>query len=291
MTNVKNEIKNESVQNDISKNVDYDVIKDFGSEWELYDQSTLSDAERKQHFDAYFSVFPWDELSPDAVGFDAGCGTGRWAYLVAPKVHYLHCVDPSKALNIAKKNLQSFSNCSFHNATVDHMPFPDESMDFGYSLGVLHHIPDTRQAMIDCVKKLKKGSPFLLYLYYAFDNQPVWFKFVWKCSDIMRRIISHMPKSIKLFLTQVIALVIYYPMGRTAKILENIGFNVHSWPLSVYRNRSFYSMRTDTLDRFGTKLENRFTKIELKSMMEEAGLERIKFSDKAPFWCVVGYKR
>ena len=37
-------------------------------------------------------------------------------------------------------------------------------------------------------------------------------------------------------------------------------------------------MRTDARDRFGTPLEQRFTKSEIKKMMEEAGLEKIKFS-------------
>ena len=49
-------------------------------------------------------------------------------------------------------------------------------------------------------------------------------------------------------------------------------------------------MRTDARDRFGTPLEHRFTKIQIKSMMEVAGLKEIRFSDRAPFWCVVGVK-
>ena len=49
-------------------------------------------------------------------------------------------------------------------------------------------------------------------------------------------------------------------------------------------------MRTDALDRFGTRLEKRFTKNQISKMMEEAGLENILFSDLKPYWHVVGYK-
>jgi hypothetical protein len=49
-------------------------------------------------------------------------------------------------------------------------------------------------------------------------------------------------------------------------------------------------MRTDALDRFGTKLEQRFTKKEIETMMVESGLKDIKFSDNAPFYCAVGIK-
>jgi hypothetical protein len=50
-------------------------------------------------------------------------------------------------------------------------------------------------------------------------------------------------------------------------------------------------MRTDALDRFGTRLEHRYTRDEIDRMMRAAGLERIAFSDQAPFWCAVGYSK
>lgn len=273
------------------KNVDHAVVEDFGKEWQSFDQSILSDEERKQYFDAYFSVFPWGQLPPNSIGFDAGCGSGRWALLVAPRVGHLHCVDPSNAIDVARMNLQHLSNCSFYRNTVDEMPFPDNSMDFGYSLGVLHHIPDTQQGIIDCVRKLKPRAPLLLYLYYALDNQPLWYRWIWKVSDIGRRFVSILPYPVKYVLSQLIALFIYYPLARTANMLHKMGIPVHSWPLSGYRNKSFYSMRTDALDRFGTKMEKRFTKQQILDMMEKAGLEQIQFSSQTPFWCAVGFKK
>jgi SAM-dependent methyltransferase len=274
-----------------SRNVDNTVVADFGEEWSRFDQSFLPDAERQLIFDGYFSVFPWENLRSDAIGFDAGCGTGRWAVLVAPRVGHLHCIDPSSALNIAKRNLQQYTNCSFHQVSVDDMPLEDGSMDFGYSLGVLHHVPDTQEGIVACVRKLKIGAPFLVYIYYAFDNQPGWFRTVWKLSDALRRVISKLPYRIRYMVSQIIALLVYYPMARLAKRLEKLGVTVHSVPLSAYRDKSLYSMRTDALDRFGTKLERRFTKEGIKLMMEYAGLENIEFSPNLPFWCAVGYKK
>ncbi|WP_447968601.1 class I SAM-dependent methyltransferase [Nitrospira sp. M1] len=273
------------------ENVDYDVVADFGDEWKTFDQRDLTDAERKEQFDAYFSIFPWDRISTDAIGFDAGCGSGRWAVLVASRVGRLHCVEPSLAINVARRNLENFPNCSFHQKTIDSMPLSENSMDFGFSLGVLHHMPNTQQGIRDCVAKLKPGAPLLLYLYYAFDNQPAWFRWLWAISDIGRRLISRLPYRVKYFVSQLIAILVYLPLARTANIFKKLGFNVHSWPLSVYWDKSFYTMRTDALDRFGTKLEKRFTKEQIQVMMEQAGLENIEFSQNSPFWCAVGFKR
>jgi hypothetical protein len=50
-------------------------------------------------------------------------------------------------------------------------------------------------------------------------------------------------------------------------------------------------MRTDALDRFGTRLEQRYTRRQIEDMMRQAGLERIRFSEHEPYWCAVGYKR
>ena len=50
-------------------------------------------------------------------------------------------------------------------------------------------------------------------------------------------------------------------------------------------------MQTDALDRFGTRLEKRFTKEEIKRMMEEAGLQDVRFNDGPPYWVAVGTKK
>ena len=114
---------------------------------------------------------------------------------------------------------------------------------------------------------------------------------IWKCTDILRRIISKLPFKIKYFLSNIISIIIYFPLARFSFLLEKVGVNVRNIPLSAYRTKSFYTMRTDSLDRFGTRLEHRFTKEQIEAMMRSTGLEKIIFSDIAPFWCAIGYKK
>lgn len=272
-------------------NIDIGVVNGFGDEWQRFDQSVLSQDELEQMFAHFFDIFPFEELPPQAIGFDLGCGSGRWAQFVAPKVGLLHLIDPSdQALEVARGNLNAQENCEYHCASVEDIPLPDGIADFGYSVGVLHHVPDTQAGISNCVKKLKPGAPFLVYLYYAFDNRPLWYRWIWKTSDLVRRVISRMPHFLRYIISQVLAISVYWPLARTACLLERIGFNVENFPLSLYRQRSFYVMRNDALDRFGTRLEKRFTKAQIRLMMELAGLENIVFSDKS-FWTAVGYKR
>jgi len=61
-------------------------------------------------------------------------------------------------------------------------------------------------------------------------------------------------------------------------------------PLQAYEDQSFYVIRNDSLDRFGTPLEQRFSRKQIQNMMEEAGLTEIIFSEHIPYWHAVGKK-
>ena len=95
----------------------------LGDEWTRFDQTGLTDEERIAVFEGYFEVFPWDDLPNDATGFDLGCGSGGWAMHVAPRVGTLHCIDPSDAMEVARKNLASHDNVVFHRRTAAQLPF------------------------------------------------------------------------------------------------------------------------------------------------------------------------
>ena len=273
------------------KNIDKKTVEDFGEEWNKYNQSSIPDEELKKSWNQYFDMFSFEELSNDSEGFDMGCGSGRWAKFVANKVHLLNCVDPSeKALNVAKRNLSNFSNIRYFNASVNDNILKENSQDFGYCLGVLHHIPDTLEGIKACAKLLKKNAPFLLYLYYNFENRSSFFKLIWRLSDFIRKIISSLSPKTKIFITSIIAYLIYYPLARFVFISEKLGIDVSNLPLSDYRNKPIYFMKTDALDRFGTRLEKRFSKDEIKRMLQEAGFRDIRFSKNMPFWVSISRK-
>ncbi len=274
---------------DESSNIDHAVVDDFGSEWTKFDQMQVSEAELAASFEAYFRIFPWSRLAADAVGFDMGAGSGRWAKFAAPRVGTLHIVEPSAAIAVARRQLEGIENVEFHQCAVDDLPFADRSMDFGYSLGVLHHIPNTPAALKRCVEKLKPGAPFLVYLYYAFDNRAPWFRALWRLSDVARQVTSSLPGPAKRAVSDVIAATVYYPLARTSRVIEKTGRDVDAFPLASYRDRSFYAMRTDALDRFGTRLEQRFTAAEIRDLMLGAGLVDVEVGPEWPYWCAVGF--
>ncbi len=175
----------------MKRNLDAPVVEGFGKEWTKFDQTALGEEEFGEALSAYFHIFPWHLLPRDPVGFDLGCGSGRWARGVAPRTKILHCIDPSAdALAVARRNLANQPAARFHLASVDDIPLEDGSMDFGYSLGVLHHVPDTAAGLRSAAAKLKRGAPLLVYLYYAFDNRPAWYRLLHWMTEALRWVLS-----------------------------------------------------------------------------------------------------
>lgn len=261
------------------------TVTGFGEEWSRYDQSRLSPSERNSMCAAYFHDFPVHELA-NGEGFDLGCGSGRWAACLAPHVRRLHCIDPAEpALLVARRNLRGRRNVSYHHACASTIPLADGSQDFGYSLGVLHHVPDTEAALRSAVAKLKPGAPFLLYLYYALENRPTWYRALWHVTRLPQFLISRMPHRAKVPVTTAIAALIYWPLARLARLTR-----APNAPLATYADRSFYTMRTDALDRFGTQLEKRFTCGQIADLMAGAGLVDVRFNHGAPYWVAWGRK-
>lgn len=276
------------------RNVDPNVAAGFGHEWSTFQQDDreFDWQDRAEIFQMYFGIFPWDKLPAEAKGIDVGCGSGRWSVLVAPRVAHLHALDASAdALAVARKNLARLNNVSFHHGSASDIPLKANELDFAFSLGVLHHIPDTEAGIAEIARVLKPGAPFLIYLYYALDNRPAWYRWLWKCSNIFRVVISRLPPALRLVLSQIIAALIYWPLARLAWAVEKLGFSPAALPLESYRNRAFYVMRTDAYDRFCTQLEKRFSKIQITKMLSDAGFDNIVFSPNVPYWCAVGFKR
>ena len=103
---------------------------------------------------------------------------------MADSTKELILLDPSiQALDVAKKNLNKKKNIKFLNQSVGEISLEDSSIDFAYSLGVLHHIPDINSALKEINRILKPNAPFLVYLYYSFDNKPKFYKLIWMMTN------------------------------------------------------------------------------------------------------------
>jgi len=87
-----------------------------------------------------------------------------------------------------------------------------------------------------------------------------------------------------------IAPTFYFALAGFRALAEAFGLPMGSFPLSYYRCSSLYMMRTESCDRFGAPLDQRFTRHQICAMYTAADLMDLRFSLTAPNWCVVGFK-
>lgn len=275
----------EGAKDHASGSFDKPTVDGFGYEWTVYDQTERDPESIRASFQRYFVNFPWDELQDQALGVDVGSGSGRWAALVSERGFPLVAIDASQeALRVTRR---AASSAVVLNASAVEMPLGTGTVEFAFSLGVLHHLPDTAGALAEIHRVLRPNAPFLLYLYYAFDNRPTWFRMIWQVSDLARRRIALLPYRPRLYVTTAIAALVYWPLSRLARLLALRGTDVDTMPLSSYRDQPFYVLRTDALDRFGTGLEKRYTKSEIKGLLSDAGFGQVSFNEEWPYWCAM----
>ena len=271
------------------ENLDQEVINSFGHEWAAFD---YSEAQTNEALDAQFLAYcePIDlsQFNPEtSLAADFGAGSGRWASRLLPYFSQVYALEPSDGANkVLSKKFVNESRVKILQETVGRNSIPSNSLDLAMSLGVLHHIPDTGLAIKDVSSKIKSGGVFLCYLYYKLDNKPFFYRGLFWASNSIRWVISRLPYVMRRLIARIIAMVVYLPLARTSKLLAKKGLNISNIPLHHYADMPFVMLQNDALDRFGTRLEQRFSKKEITEMLGNAGfdLSTLKFSDIEPFW-------
>ena len=276
-------------QRDKDENLDQGVIDGFGHEWAVFDYAETKTTEA---LDAQFVAYctPLDlgqfDLATSVAG-DFGAGSGRWSSRLAPYFSRVYALEPSDgASQVLRNKFVGNSKIVVLQETVGVNSIPVASLDLAMSLGVLHHIPDTALAIKDVSRSIKPGGVFLCYLYYNLENKPAYYKLIFKGVNIVRQIISASPQKVRRLSATVIAAAVYWPLARLSKVFSKIGRNTSNLPLHHYADMPFVMLANDALDRFGTSLEQRFSKAEITEMLCAADfdLTTLKFSEIEPFW-------
>src|SRR3989441_673391 len=265
------------------------VIAGFDDEWQRF--RDVGTAEQSQVFDMYFDLVPSTCFAEELTVLDAGSGAGRWAFEVSKRGPRVIAVDLGRSIEVTRANTPP-DRVACVQADLGALPLAEDAVDWAYSLGVLHHTKEPEVGLANIVGTVRPGGLVLLYLYYALDQRGPIFRGVFQAVDLARRFISRQPRAAARAIATLIAALIYWPLARGGAILERAGAPrlAAKLPLSFYRHLSFATMRNDSLDRFGTRLERRYTRAQMQELMRGAGLVDVRISDSPPYWHGVGSK-
>jgi len=112
-------------------------------------------------------LVPFSETRDKRV-LEVGCGNGadgvRFAQYGA---HYVGVDLTEAAIDSARKHFQVLGlDGKFKVENAERLTFPDESFDFVYSHGVLHHTADPNKAFLEVHRVLKPGGKAVLMVYH-----------------------------------------------------------------------------------------------------------------------------
>jgi ubiquinone/menaquinone biosynthesis C-methylase UbiE len=106
------------------------------------------------------------------IGYGMGCDLATAALNGA----IAHGIDLTpNHFNIAQQTLiDAGVAADLHLGNAGELPFPSDSMDIVYSLGVLHHTDNIEQCIAEVRRVLKPGGTFIMSLYHFWSLPHLW---------------------------------------------------------------------------------------------------------------------
>ncbi len=239
----------------------------FGYQWNRFARTQLDSANGStQSRDAFVEKTGWslDRLRGRRV-LDAGCGMGRFAEVCADAGTEVHAVDLSRAVDAAAANLSHRDNVHLYQADIMSLPFPERGFDFVYSLGVLHHTPDTRAAFHRLVPLVKEGGSIAIWVYSA--------ELRLLGSSLLRPLTSRLPKPWLLAAARIAVPLYYVHRIRLIGLLTQIAL-----PTSLHPDAEWRWL--DTFDWYAPRYQWKHAYDEVEGWFREAGLADVR---RGPF--------
>jgi SAM-dependent methyltransferase len=271
--------RNVSLRNGVLRFLDNEDLLDeqaqhtqasFGYEWSHFNDWKPSG---ETNFEDYFGRFDLKWLRGRTV-LDAGCGMGRHARQIAPFAGGVIAIDFSRAIDAAAHNVADRSNVQCLQADLTRLPLAENAFDFVYSMGVLHHLADTRGVLVGLVRVLKPGGRLRLYLYWKRQGMA---GVVLSLVTLTRKLTIKLPFPLLRGLCWLLSVFLTVGVITPYRLINRLGLQVREeWPLSVYAKYPFTVLYNDQFDRFSAPIEKRYTREEVGALLKSVGLRDVQ---------------
>jgi SAM-dependent methyltransferase len=187
---------------------------------------------------------------------------------------------------------RSFAFPSAHvvQADICRLPFDDDSFDFVYSYGVLHHLPAPKEGLQELVRVLKPEARLAAYFYEDFSERGAGWRLLLLAVNHLRRITPHLSHRVLWLLCQTASPLIYALFTIPFRILRHtpgLGSLAAGFP---FRHATGpFSLVGDLYDRFSAPIEWRYSRADVEALFQDVGLQAVITANNRG-WMVSGIK-
>ncbi|OGP90872.1 MAG: hypothetical protein A2157_05355 [Deltaproteobacteria bacterium RBG_16_47_11] len=261
--------------------VQIQTIEDFGDQWKRY-------ADNEGYYGSLelFSDILSPFLKPEQIKgcrvAEIGSGTGRIVNMVLEAgARHIIAVEPSDAFEVLCRNITQPGRVTCLKVTGDQLP-PYGDLDYIFSIGVLHHIPDPKPVVEAVFKALRSGGHFLVWLYGREGNEP-YLTFI----HLLRSLTRHLPH----FALATLVWMIYFPLLTYILLCRQFPLPLRPYLLSVFGRMSPDKRRLVIYDQLNPAYAKYYTRFEAEKLLREGRFENIRSHHRHGYsWTVMGTK-
>ncbi len=199
---------------------------------------------------------------------DAGCGDGEYGSEIAknnPQT-LVFLTDISEGVKYTREKIKNFENSIVIQCDLLKPPFKNNTFDFIWSDGVLHHTPNTFSAFSSVEKLLKKGGKFYAWFYPNYT----------KSYYLLARDLLIKPYLLPPPVLYLISIILSIPYWFFCKIFNIYKIIFTPSTKHLLKKRTFLSIAFSLYDSISPTYQFRHGKEEVKNWYDSKGYENIK---------------
>ena len=261
-----------------------DSYKDFGNQF-VVDSNLDGYWGSKKNFKDMVGPFDLKKIR-NKTCMDVGSGSGRiLKNLIKLGPKKIYSIEPSKAINVAKKNLKPYlknkKKIEFLNIKGENLRLKNK-VDYCFSLGVIHHTPKAKKVCKKIYQSLKKNGKFVCWLYGYEGNELYILIF-----NNLRRITILLPD----FLLRFISILLNFATYFYQLLCKFINLPLKDYFKNNFSKLSFEKRNYVIFDQLNPSYAKYYTKDDCQKLFKSSGFKNISIHSRDNYsWVVIGKK-
>ncbi len=158
---------------------------------------------------------------------------------------------------------------------IFHPPIREHSLDFVYSIGVLHLLPEPKRGFLSVSRLFKPGAPIFIWVYRRGAGRQI------AVFNVMRAVSTRLPLRLLNAICLALAAAQWAVFIAPYRILRRLGLAALAdrMPFTLYARYPFRVLHTDWFDGLSVPVTNYYKPDVVAAWYREAGHERIRIDD------------